>query len=77
MGVVRGDPSLQRDVGTLREEAGKKTAAGAVFNEGDVVRAEDCEREAAGLTRGCGEGGCHAAARAKSWSSLARSRTAT
>jgi curli biogenesis system outer membrane secretion channel CsgG len=37
VGVVRGDTSLQRDVGTLREEAGKKTAAGAVFNEGDVV----------------------------------------
>jgi hypothetical protein len=35
--VVRGDPSLQRDVGTLREEASKKTAAGAVYNEGDVV----------------------------------------
>ena len=37
VGVVRSDPSLQRDVGTLKEEAGKKTAAGAVFNEGDVV----------------------------------------
>jgi Curli production assembly/transport component CsgG len=35
--VVRGDPSLQRDVGTLREEAGKKTLAGSVYNEGDVV----------------------------------------
>ena len=37
VGVVRGDPSLQRDVGSLREEAGKKTAAGPVYNEGDVV----------------------------------------
>jgi curli biogenesis system outer membrane secretion channel CsgG len=37
VGVVRGDASLQRAVGTLREEAGKKTAGGAVFNEGDVV----------------------------------------
>jgi hypothetical protein len=37
VGVVRGDPSLQREVGTLREEAGKKTAGGAVYNEGDVV----------------------------------------
>jgi hypothetical protein len=37
VGVVKGDPSLQRDVGTLREEAGKKTVAGAVYNEGDVV----------------------------------------
>lgn len=37
VGVVRGDPSLQRDVGTLREEAGKKTKGGAVFSEGDVV----------------------------------------
>ena len=37
VGVVRGDASLQRDVGTLKEEAAKKTAAGAVFNEGDVV----------------------------------------
>jgi hypothetical protein len=37
VGVVKGDPSLQRDVGTLRDEAGKKTVAGAVYNEGDVV----------------------------------------
>ncbi len=37
VGVVKGDASLQRDVGTLREEAGKKTVAGAVYNEGDVV----------------------------------------
>ncbi|HEY4367951.1 MAG TPA: CsgG/HfaB family protein [Steroidobacteraceae bacterium] len=34
---VRGNPSLQRDVGTLADEAGKKTKAGAVFNEGDTV----------------------------------------
>ena len=39
VGVVRGDPSLQREVGTLKEEAanGGKTHAGEVFNEGDVV----------------------------------------
>ncbi|MEZ5498173.1 MAG: CsgG/HfaB family protein [Steroidobacteraceae bacterium] len=37
VGVVRNDPSLQRDVGTLRQEAGAKTAAGEVFNDGDVV----------------------------------------
>jgi hypothetical protein len=37
VGVVRSDPSLQREVGTLREEAGKKNVAGAVYNEGDVV----------------------------------------
>jgi hypothetical protein len=39
VGVVRGDPSLQRNVGTLREEAGAggKTVAGAVFEEGDVL----------------------------------------
>lgn len=37
--VVRGDSSLQRDVGTLQEEAtnGGRTPAGEVFNEGDVV----------------------------------------
>jgi hypothetical protein len=37
--VVRGDPSLQRDVGTLREEAasGGRTRAGEGFNEGDVI----------------------------------------
>lgn len=34
---VRGQPSLHRDVGTLAEEAGKKTKAGAVFNEGDTL----------------------------------------
>jgi hypothetical protein len=37
VGVVRNDPSLQREVGTLREEAAKKTIAGAVFKEGDIV----------------------------------------
>ena len=37
--VVRGDSSLQRDVGTLQEEAanGGRTLAGVIFNEGDVV----------------------------------------
>ena len=36
--AVRNDPSLQRDVGTLAQEAGKRTVkAGAVYNEGDVV----------------------------------------
>ena len=35
--AVRNDPSLQRDVGSLREEAARKTVAGAVFAEGDVV----------------------------------------
>ena len=34
---VRSQPSLQRDVGTLSEEAGKKTKSGAVFNEGDTI----------------------------------------
>jgi hypothetical protein len=34
---VRGNPSLQRDVGSLAEEAGKKTKGGAVFNEGDTI----------------------------------------
>ena len=39
VGVVRGDESLQRSVGTLRQEAaaGGKTKAGAVFEEGDVL----------------------------------------
>ena len=36
--AVRASPSLQRDVASLAEEAGKKTKAGAVFNEGDVLR---------------------------------------
>lgn len=37
--VVRGDSSLQRSVGTLREEAaaGGAARAGAVFEEGDVL----------------------------------------
>jgi hypothetical protein len=37
--VVRGDESLQRTVGSLKEEAaaGGKTKMGAVFEEGDVV----------------------------------------
>jgi hypothetical protein len=37
--VVRNDPTLQRNVGTLTQEAaaGGTTRAGAVFGEGDVV----------------------------------------
>jgi hypothetical protein len=37
--VVRGDPALQRNVGTLAQEAaaGGQTRAGAVFNAGDVI----------------------------------------
>jgi len=37
--AVRNDPSLQRDVGSLAQEAAKggATSAGAVFNEGDVL----------------------------------------
>jgi hypothetical protein len=34
---VRGQPSLQRDVGTLADEAGKKVKGGAVFSEGDTI----------------------------------------
>jgi len=39
VGVVRNDASLQRNVGTLKQEAaaGGATKAGAVFNEGDVL----------------------------------------
>jgi hypothetical protein len=39
VGVVRGDPTLQRNVGTLKEEAagGGTRMAGDVFNEGDVI----------------------------------------
>jgi hypothetical protein len=39
VGVVRNDPSLQRNVGTQKQEAaaGGTTKAGAVFNEGDVI----------------------------------------
>jgi len=36
--AVRGNPSLQRDVGTLADEAGRRLKGGAVFNEGDVLR---------------------------------------
>ena len=34
---VRGQPSLQREVGTLSDEAGRKVKGGAVFNEGDTI----------------------------------------
>jgi curli biogenesis system outer membrane secretion channel CsgG len=37
VGVVRGDESLQRGVGSLKQEAGKKIKAGEVFEEGDVL----------------------------------------
>ena len=35
---VRGNPSLQRNVGTLAQEAGTVAKAGDVFKEGDVLR---------------------------------------
>lgn len=35
--AVRGQPSLHRDVGTLAEEAGRKTQGGAVYEEGDMI----------------------------------------
>jgi hypothetical protein len=37
--AVRNDPSLQRNVGTLKQEAalGGTTRSGAVFSEGDVI----------------------------------------
>ena len=39
VGALRGDPSLQRNVGTLSQEAaaGGQVKAGAVFAEGDVL----------------------------------------
>jgi curli biogenesis system outer membrane secretion channel CsgG len=39
VGAIRNDPSLQRSVGTLAQEAagGGTRKAGAVFNEGDVI----------------------------------------
>jgi len=36
--AVRANPSLQRDVASLSEEAGKRVKAGDVFNEGDILR---------------------------------------
>jgi hypothetical protein len=36
--AVRNNPSLQRNVGALDKEAGTVAKAGAVFNEGDVLR---------------------------------------
>jgi hypothetical protein len=36
--AVRGNPSLQRQVGTLATEAATQTKAGVVFKEGDVLR---------------------------------------
>jgi hypothetical protein len=36
--AVRANPSLQRDVTTLADEAARKIKAGDVFNEGDVLR---------------------------------------
>jgi hypothetical protein len=60
---VRGNPSLQRDVGSLADEAGKKTKGGAVYNEGDTVvpkignvklfsQASDASKAVATLSKG-------------------------
>lgn len=40
--AIRNDPNLQRDVGTLAQEAaaGGSTQAGDVFNEGDVIHSK-------------------------------------
>jgi len=38
--AVRNNPGLQRNVGSVAEEAATQTKAGEVFNEGDVVRAK-------------------------------------
>ncbi len=46
--VIRSDTSLQRDVGSLRDEAGRRIVAGAVFNEGDIVTSKIANVEAAG-----------------------------
>jgi hypothetical protein len=37
VGVIRSDNSLQRNVGSLREEVARKVVGGAVFSEGDIV----------------------------------------
>ncbi len=54
--VIRNDPSLQRGVGTLAQEAaaGGSTKAGAVFNEGDVLRPKI---GGAKLMKSAGDGG--------------------
>jgi len=36
--AVRANPSLQREVASLSDEAGRRVKAGDVFNEGDVLR---------------------------------------
>jgi len=36
--AVRGSPSLQRNVGTLADQAGARTKAGSTYNEGDILR---------------------------------------
>ena len=38
--VVRGEASLRRNVGTLRDETSRKVTSGTVFSEGDVVTAK-------------------------------------
>jgi hypothetical protein len=63
--VVRNDPSLQRNVGSLKQEAaaGGAKKAGAIFNEGDVLspkianvklmfEASDASKPVANLARG-------------------------
>ena len=77
VGVVRGDPSLQREVGTLREEAAKKTAAGAVYNEGDVVVPKIANVKLLASPAETAQGGCHAAQGRGAGRSSAPSRTAT
>jgi hypothetical protein len=68
--VVRNDTSLQRSVGSLKDEAaaGGKTNAAAGFNEGDVLvpkiaNPEDCQRQAPRGGLGYGKGGRNAGER--------------
>ena len=57
--VVRNDPSLQRNVGTLKQEAaaGGAKKAGAVFSEGDVLTPKIANVQAAVGAVGCEQAG--------------------
>ena len=51
--AVRGNPSLQRDVASLSDEAGKRDKAGGRLQRGRRPAAEDRQREAPRQAVGC------------------------
>jgi hypothetical protein len=65
VGAIKGDPNLQRNVGSLAQEAaaGGAKATNGTFAQGDVLGPKIAGCQADGHARRRGQGGWHAGAR--------------